>query len=266
MTSVHPTAIVEPGARFGERVVVGPFCCVGAAVDLGDGVELSSHVVIGGRTRVGAGTKIFPFASIGLAPQDLKYHGEPSELIIGRDNVIREHVTMHPGTEGGAMKTVVGDGCLFMVNTHIAHDCVIGNRVVMANNATLGGHVHVEDYVILGGVSAVHQRVRIGKHAIVGGMSGVEQDVIPYGLVMGDRARLSGLNLVGLKRRGFGREDIQALRTAYRLLFAAEGTLAERLSDVAELYKATSVVMDIINFIRADATRPICQPKGGNAG
>jgi UDP-N-acetylglucosamine acyltransferase len=266
LAGVHPTAVVEAGARIGEGVTIGPYCCVGSDVELGDGVELKSHVVVGGKTRIGAGTKIFPFASIGLAPQDLKYHGEHSELVIGRDNIIREHVTMHPGTKDGAMKTVVGDSCLFMVNTHIAHDCVIGNKVVMSNNATLGGHVVIEDFVILGGVSAVHQYVRIGKHAFIGGMSGVEQDVIPYGLVMGDRARLSGLNLVGLKRRGFGREQIQALRTAYRLLFAAEGILSERLEDVAELYRSSAVVMDIINFIRADANRPICQPKGGNAG
>jgi UDP-N-acetylglucosamine acyltransferase len=261
MPRVHPTAIVEVGARLADNVTVGPYCCVGPEVSLDDGVELMSHVVVGGQTRIGARTRIFPFASIGLPPQDLKYRGERSRLEIGTDNVIREHVTMNPGTEPGGLLTRVGNHCLFMVATHVAHDCRIGDHVVMANNATLGGHVRVGDYAILGGLSAVHQYVRIGQHAIIGGMSGVEQDVIPYGLVMGDRARLSGLNLVGLKRRGFSREDIHDLRTAYRALFAAEGTLQERLADVEDIFRERKVVMDIVDFIRADANRPICQPK-----
>ena len=260
MSEIHPTAIIEDGAKLGENVAIGPYSVVGPDVELGDGVTLYSHVVVGGRTRIGAGTKIFPFASIGLQPQDLKYGGEPSRLEVGSNNVIREHVTMNPGTEGGGMLTSVGDNCLFMVACHVAHDCHVGDNVVMANNATLAGHVLVEDFAILGGLSAVHQFVRIGRHAIVGGMSGVADDIIPYGSVMGNRARLSGLNLVGLKRRNFSREVIHALRNAYRLLFAQEGTMSERFEDVAEMFDTNEPVMEIVNFVRADSSRAICQP------
>lgn len=265
MTKIHPTAIIEPGASIGADVAIGPYCCVGADVTLGDRVQLQSHIVVAGRTEVGDDTRVFPFASIGHPPQDLKYKGEPSTLVIGRNNVIREHVTMNPGTEGGGMVTRVGDGCLFMVGSHVAHDCKIGDQVIMANNATLGGHVEIGDFAILGGLSAVHQFVRIGRHAMIGGMSGVEQDVIPYGSVMGDRARLSGLNIVGLKRRGFSRENIHALRTAYRLLFAQEGAFAERLDDVVEMFEGNETVMEIVSFMRAASSRGVCQPKSGNA-
>ena len=265
MSRIHPTAIVDPKARLGENVAIGPFCTVGGDVSLGDNVELVSHVVVAGHTEVGANTRIFPFATVGLPPQDLKYKGEPTRLTVGRDVIIREHATLHPGTAGGGGLTVVGDGCLLMVGCHVAHDCRLGNKVILTNNATLGGHVHVGDHAMMGGLSAVHQFVRIGQHAMVGGMTGVEGDVIPYGLVMGDRARLAGLNLVGLKRRGFSRDEIHSLRTAYRMLFAAEGTLAERLDDVTELFGKMSVVMDIVEFIRADANRPICQPKNNGA-
>ncbi|HET6222549.1 MAG TPA: acyl-ACP--UDP-N-acetylglucosamine O-acyltransferase, partial [Dongiaceae bacterium] len=239
---------------------IGPYCVVGAEVELAEQVELVAHVVLAGRTRIGAGTKIYPFASLGHPPQDLKYKGEPSALIIGAKNVIREQVTMNPGTAGGGMVTRVGNNGLFMVGAHVAHDCKLGNNVIMANNATLGGHVEVGDHAILGGLCAVHQFVRIGPHAMIGGMSGVEHDVIPYGLVKGDRARLSGLNTVGLKRRGFSRKDIHDLRTAYRLLFAEEGTMAERIEDVAQLYGENQPVMDLVEFIRADSSRAICQP------
>lgn len=261
MASVHPTAIVEPGARVGKDVSIGPYSCIGPEVELGDGVVVMAHVVIGGRTVIGARTKIFPFASIGLAPQDLKYHGEPSRLVIGADTTIREHVTMNPGTEGGGMLTSVGDRCLFMVGSHVAHDCKVGNNVIMANNATLAGHVQIGDHAILGGLSAVHQFVRIGQHAMIGGMSGVEHDVIPYGSVMGDRARLAGLNVIGLKRRNFTRDEIHALRTAYRMIFAAEGTMAERIEDAAVMFKEAPAVMDIVEFIRADSSRSVCQPR-----
>jgi UDP-N-acetylglucosamine acyltransferase len=263
--SIHPQAIVDPAARIGSSVVIGPFCVVGPDVVLEDGVRLHSHVVVEGRTRIGPGTQIFPFASIGHAPQDLKYHGEPSELIIGANNRIREHVTMNPGTEGGGMVTKVGDNCLFMMASHVAHDCIVGNNVILANNATLGGHVRVGDHAILGGLSAVHQFVRIGAHAMIGGMSGVEQDVIPFGLVMGERARLNGLNLVGLQRRGFDKEAIRTLRAAYKALFAADGTLAERIEQVGEEFGDQPVVGDILSFIRAEASRPICQPRVENA-
>jgi len=260
MTGIHPTAIVDAKARLGSGVAIGPYCTVGPNVVLGDGVQLLSHVIVTGHTTVGANTRIFPFASIGHQPQDLKYKGEPSRLEIGRNNVIREYVTMNPGTEGGGMDTRVGNNCLFMVGAHVAHDCQIGDHVILVNNATLGGHVRIDDWAIVSALSAVHQFVRIGRHAMVGGMSGVENDVIPYGSVMGNRARLSGLNIVGLKRRNFSRDTIHALRNAYRLLFAQEGTMAERLQDVAELFKDNEPVMEIVRFIQADSSRAICQP------
>ncbi|MBM3548306.1 MAG: acyl-ACP--UDP-N-acetylglucosamine O-acyltransferase [Alphaproteobacteria bacterium] len=265
MAGIHSTAIVDSRAKLGDGVTIGPYCTVGGDVVLGDHVELVSHVVAAGHTEIGANTRIFPFATVGLPPQDLKYKGEPTRLVVGRDCIIREHATLHPGTAVGGGLTSVGDGCLLMVACHVAHDCKLGNKVILTNNATLGGHVQVGDHAMMGGLSAVHQYVRIGQHAMVGGMTGVEGDVIPYGLVMGDRARLAGLNLVGLKRRGFSRDEIHALRAAYRMLFAAEGTLAERLDDVTELFGKMKVVMDIVEFIRADANRPICQPKNGVA-
>lgn len=264
MTDIHPTAVVAEGASVGAEVVIGPYCVVGGDVVLGDRVRLQSHVVVDGRTRIGEGTQIFAFAAIGNPPQDLKYHGEPSELVIGANNTIREHVTMNPGTEGGGMLTSVGDDCLFMVGSHVAHDCHIGNHVILANNATLAGHVTVGDFAIIGGLSAVHQFVRIGAHSIVGGMSGIENDLIPYGSAMGERARLRGLNLVGLQRRDFSRDQIHTLRTAYRLLFAQEGTLSERLDDAVRLYSDNEAVLEIIEFIRGDASRAILQPKQGN--
>ena len=261
MTQIHATAIIEQGARLGEGAVVGPYCCVGGMVELGDGVRLHSHVVVAGKTTIGPNTHVFPFASIGHPPQDLKYKGEESELVIGANNIIREHATMNPGTAGGGMITRIGNNCLFMVGAHVAHDCNIANHVILANSATLAGHVAIDDFAILGGLSAVHQFCRIGRHAMIGGMSGVENDVIPYGSVTGNRARLDGLNIVGLRRRGFSRSEVAAMRKAYRLLFAHEGTMAERLEDVAEMYKDNNAVMDIVGFIRSDSSRAICQPK-----
>ena len=265
MPDVHPTAIVEDGARIADDVRIGPYSIVGPEVTLADGVVLSGHVVVTGRTTVGAKTQIFPFASIGSSPQDKKFGGEDSELTIGADNIIREHVTMNPGTDGGGRVTRIGDGGLFMVGAHVAHDCQIGDNVILVNNVTLGGHVIVHDHAIVGGLSGVHQFVRIGQHAMVGGMSAVESDVIPYGSVMGNRAFLSGLNIIGLKRRGFEREQIHALRSAYRLLFAAEGTMQERLEDVAEMFDDNPLVMEIVAFIRTDSSRALCQPKNGRA-
>lgn len=258
--AIHPSAVVDPAARLGVGVDIGPFCAVGPNVELGDGVKLVSHVAVDGRTRIGARTVIFPFASIGHRPQDLKYRDEPSELIIGENNQIREHVTMNPGTEGGGMVTRVGDNGLFMMGAHVAHDCILGNYVILANNATLAGHVVVGDHAFFGGLSAVHQFVRIGAHAMIGGMSGVENDVIPYGLVMGERARLSGLNLVGLERRGFSKEDVRQLRAAYRQLFASEGTFADRLDEVERQFGERGLVADVLGFIRAKSSRPLCQP------
>ena len=266
MPQIHPTAIIAPGAHLAEDVEIGPYCIIGERVHLGRGVRLQAHVVVDGQTEIGADTRIFPFACIGLEPQDLKYRGEDSALVIGRNNTIREHVTINPGTIGGGMVTRVGNHGLFMVGAHIAHDCQIGDHVVMANNATLAGHVVIGDYAVLGGLCAVHQFVRIGRHAMIGGMSGVERDVIPYGQVMGDRARLCGLNIIGIQRRGFSREDIQGLRAAYQFMFSEDGTFSDRVSDAAERFGGIGPVDDIIEFIRADSSRAICQPKGSNGG
>ena len=264
MANVHFGSVVEDGAQIGRDVEIGPFCFVGRNVVLGDDVKLHSHVVITGDTQVGENTEIFPFASLGNIPQDRKFDGEASSLTIGKNNIIREHVTMSPGTKGGGLVTTVGNNCLFMVGSHVAHDCVVKDNVILANNATLAGHVLVEEFAVLGGLSAVHQFVRIGRHAMVGGMSGVEQDVIPYGSVLGNRARLAGLNIVGLKRRGFSRAEIAILRKAYRLLFAEEGTISERLEDVTEMYTESQAVMDIVSFIREDSNRAICQPRSSH--
>ncbi|NQU60354.1 MAG: acyl-ACP--UDP-N-acetylglucosamine O-acyltransferase [Rhodospirillales bacterium] len=261
MSAIHQTAIIEDGAKIGDNVTIGPYSIIGAQVEIADGVEIISHAVVQGRTSIGENTRIFPFASIGHQPQDLKYAGEPSSLIIGSGNVIREHVTMNPGTEGGGMVTRVGNNCLFMVGAHVAHDCQIADNVILVNNATLAGHVVVEEWAIIGGLSAVHQFARIGKHAMIGGMTGVTDDVIPYGSVTGNRARLSGLNIIGLKRRNFSRDLIHDIRKAYRLIFAEEGTLVERIQDVSELFPDNEPVMEIVNFIKADSSRSICQPQ-----
>ena len=261
MANIHPTAIVDDAAVLGEGVRIGPFCTVSAEAKLGDGVVLDSHVVVAGRTTIGPNNRIYPFAAIGTPPQDTKYAGEPSELILGANNVIREHVTMNPGTSGGGMVTRVGNNCLFMVGAHLAHDCQVGDHVILVNNVILGGHVVVQDHAILGGMSAVHQFVRIGRHAMIGGKSAIESDVIPYGSVLGNRAYLSGLNIIGLKRRDFSRDEIHGLRAAYRLLFAQEGTMQERLVDVAAMFADHEQVMEIVAFIQADSSRALCQPK-----
>jgi UDP-N-acetylglucosamine acyltransferase len=249
-------------------VEIGPFCCVGPEVELGDGVVLHSHVVVGGRTRIGPRSAVYPFASVGLPPQDLKYKGEPSRLEIGSDTTIRESVTINPGTDGGGMLTRVGDHCLLMVGAHVAHDCQVGNHVIMANNATLAGHVVVGDHAIIGGLSAVHQFVRIGAHAMIGGMTGVDHDVIPYGSVLGERGRLAGLNTIGLKRRGFTREQIHNLRAAYRVLFeeSGAGTVVERVELVVRQFGDDAGVGDLVRFIRNDSSRGLTLPKPGNGG
>ncbi len=259
---IHPTAIVEDGARLGSGLKIGPYCMVGRDAALGDGVELVSHVVVAGRTTIGARTRIFPFASIGHPPQDLKYKGEPSTLSIGADCMIREGVTMNPGTEGGGMTTVVGDRCAFLANSHVGHDCTVGNNVIFSNNVMLAGHCTISDFVIIGGGAAVIQFARVGAHAFVGGMSGLENDLIPYGMALGNRAYLSGLNIVGLQRRGFTREQIHDLRRAYRALFAAEGTLKERMEDVAEEFKDHAIVQEIVAFMKAGGKRSLCTPRG----
>ncbi len=266
MSGVHPTAIVEDGAELADGVSVGPYAIVGARVKLGAGVTIHPHVVIGGETMIGEGSEIFPFASIGLPPQDKKYHGEASRLEIGRNCTIREHVTINPGTEGGGLLTRIGDDCLILVGAHVAHDCRVGNNVILVNHATLGGHCRIGDFAILGGLSAVHQFVRIGESGFVGGMSGVENDVIPFGSAIGNRAELGGLNIVGLTRRGFAREAIHQLRRAYRTLFGPEGTLKERLADVEEEFSEDANVGKIVAFIREGGDRAICTPRRGTSG
>jgi UDP-N-acetylglucosamine acyltransferase len=262
MTNIHPTAVIAPTAKLAADVRVGPYCVIDGNVEIGAGTVLHSHVVISGHTRIGKNNSIFPFASLGHAPQDLKFKGEKTELVIGDNNVIREHVTMNPGTEGGGKITSVGNNCLFMTASHVAHDCRVGNHVILANNATLGGHVEVGDHSIIGGLAAIHQFVRIGAHAIIGGMSGVEHDVIPYGSVMGERASLAGLNLVGLKRRGFDRDTIHGLRNAYKMLFEEEsGTLAERALKTRETFGTITEVKDILAFVDDKGSRSLCVPK-----
>jgi len=264
MIKIHPTAVVDKGATLAANVTIGPYCVIGPHVTLEDNVHLISHTVIDGHTVVGANTVVHPFASLGLHPQHLNYKGEPTRLIIGHDNVIREHVTMHVGTAQGSLETRVGSHCFFMAGCHVAHDCVVEDHVILTNNVALGGHVHVGEYANIGGLSGVHQYVRIGKHSMIGGVTGVDKDVIPYALAMGNRARLTGLNIVGLRRRGFSREDIRSLRTAYGLLFSQGGTMVERINEVADLFSTHAGVMDIINFIREDSSRPICTPVAVN--
>ena len=261
MTAIHPTAIANPKANLAADVEIGPYCVVGPDVSLAAGVKLLSHVVIEGHTEVGESCVIHPFANIGGPPQYAGHRGEPTRLVIGPRNIIREQVTMHCGSAAGRGVTTVGAEGFFMVGVHIGHDCIVGDHVTMANSATLGGHVVVEDYVIMGGLSAAHQYIRIGRHAFVGGMAGVNHDVIPFGNVWGNHAHLEGLNLVGLKRRGFSRDAINTLRAAYRMLFAEEGTFQERLEDTAEVYVGSPEVMEIVNFIRADSNRPLTTPQ-----
>ncbi len=260
---IHTSSVVEDGAILGDGVEIGPFCHVGPDVTLGEGTRLISHAIVAGRTLIGPRARIFPFSSVGHQPQDLKYKGELSTLSIGSDCTIREGVTINPGTEGGGMTTTVGDRCSFLANVHIGHDCHVGNDVVLVNNVMLAGHVTVGDFAICAGGSAVIQFTRVGAHAFVGGLTGLENDLIPYGLAMGNRAQLAGLNMVGLRRRNFSREAIHELRRAYRLLFAAEGTLAERVEDVAAEFSTHPQVQEILNFIRAGGDRSICVPRTG---
>ena len=236
MPQIHPTAIVEPGASVAPSAKIGPYCVVGPKVELGEKVELISHVAVAGRTSVGEGTRIFPFASIGHQPQDLKYKGEESRLVIGRNNIIREHVTMNPGTSGGGMVTKVGDFCLFMVGVHVAHDCILGNHVIMANNATLAGHVVIEDHVTLGAFCPVHQHCTVGAYSFIGGGTIVTQDVLPFSLTSCRREnRAFGINKIGLERRGFSADRLKVLQKAYRLLLAAKLNTTQALEKMRQL-------------------------------
>jgi len=263
MTKIHSTAIVSPKAQIGQGVEVGPYCVIGDNVKIGDNTVLKSHVVIEGHTQIGKNNTIFPFATIGLVPQDLKFGGEESRVVIGDNNSIREHVTIHLGTKTGAMQTTIGNNNLLMVGVHIAHDCVVGNNVILANNATLAGHVVIGDNVVIGGLSALHQFVRVGRGAMIGGMSGVESDVIPYGLVMGERASLAGLNLVGMKRSNIARDEIHALRNFFKKLFAHN---ADNKNFIARLDSAASefeekIVQEVVSFVKSESSRSFCQPK-----
>jgi UDP-N-acetylglucosamine acyltransferase len=260
MASVHPTAIVAAGADLGDDVEVGPYCIIGETVVIGARTRLISHVVVEGPTTIGEDCVVHPFAALGGPPQVLGYGGQPTRLEIGDRNTIREYVTMHRGTPSGRGTTTVGSDGLFMAQAHVAHDCMVEDKVIMAHASTLGGHVHVGAFAIIGGLAAVHQWGRIGPHVNIGGLAAVTKDVIPYGSAWGNHAHLEGLNLVGLKRRGFPRETVNDLRAAYRLLFADEGTFQERVADAARVFAASEAVMEIVDFIRADANRPLCLP------
>ncbi|MCT4656053.1 MAG: acyl-ACP--UDP-N-acetylglucosamine O-acyltransferase [Cohaesibacter sp.] len=261
MAHIHPTAIVADGAQLADDVEVGPYSIIGANVSIGEGGKVHSHVVIDGNTKIGKNVEIFPFAAVGLQPQDLKFEGEDVGTEIGDNCNIREYVTINPGTKGGGSITRVGNNVHIMVGAHIAHDCIVGDHVILVNHATLAGHAEIGDHAIIAGMSAVIQFARVGEHAFVGGMSGIENDVIPFGSALGNRAHLGGLNIVGLKRRGFSREQIHNLRRAYRMLFSDEGTMSERVDDVAEMFSDDENVMKIINFIRADAKKALCTPR-----
>lgn len=258
---IHPSAVIEPGAVIGAGCRIGPFCTVGPQVRLGAGVVLKSHVVVAGDTWIGDETVIFPFACIGEIPQDLKYSGEATQLRIGARNRIREHVTMNPGTEGGGGLTRVGDDGLFMAGCHVAHDCLLGNRIILANNVAIAGHCVLEDEVIVGGLSGVHQFVRIGRGAMVGAVTMVTNDVIPFGLVQAPRGELDGLNLIGLKRRGLSRAEIGEIRAAFQELASGEGAFQDRAQRLAGQGSDNAYVQELITFITGASDRSFLTPK-----
>lgn len=257
---IDPTARVEDGASIGDEAEIGPFCVVGAGVELAARVKLVSHVVVSGITSIGEGTIVYPFASLGSAPQSYHYKGEASRLKIGSNNIIREHVTMNTGTAGGHMETVVGDNGMFMVGSHVAHDCIVGNNAIFANNATLAGHCVVGNHVFMGGLAGTHQFVKIGDEAMIGGMVPVRRSIIPFGAIERDAKGLGGLNLIGLKRRGHSRTEINAIRAAYHEIFYGSGTFEQRLERVAVDYAEVASVIMIIDFIRDAGKRRIFMP------
>lgn len=260
MSKIHPTAIVDSAAQIASDVIIGAYSVIGPNVIIESGVEIMSHVCIEGHTTIGEGTKIFPFSVIGFPPPDLKYKGEDSRLVIGKNNVIREHVTIHTGTAVDRNETTIGDNCLFMANAHVAHDCVIGDNVIMANCAALGGHVIIEDYAIIGGLAAVQQRVRIGAYSIVGGMSGIDGDLIPFGRAVGDRARLAGLNTIGLKRKNIPNAQIMAMNKAFKMLFLDDSDVFEkRIKEVAEEFGDDEFIMRIVDFVKDEQTTNLCK-------
>ena len=259
---IHKTSIIDKNAKISQTAKIGPYTIIGSNVEICDEVEIHSHVNIVGNTKVGKGTKIFPFASVGTQPQDLKYKGEKNSLIIGKNNIIREYVTINPGTKDGGAITKIGDNCLFMISSHVAHDCQIGNDVVIANNVPLGGHVTTEDSVIIGGNSAVQQFTRIGRLAMVGGMTGVLKDVIPFGLSFGNRNYLKGINLIGLRRNKYENKKIIELNEAYKKIFSSKN-LHENLSKINGEFKDNKLVQEVTEFISKDKKRPICTPQTG---
>ena len=250
---------IDKKAKISTTAKIGPYVVIGPEVEIGENVEIHSHVHIVGNTKIGDGTVIFPFASIGTIPQDLKFKGENSKLEIGKNNKIREYVTINPGTEGGGGLTKIGNNCLFMISSHVAHDCYVGNNVIIANNVPLGGHVTIEDNVVIGGNSAVQQFTRIGQMAMIGGMTGVLHDVIPYGLSTGNRNTLNGLNLIGLRRAKIDNKDIIGLSQAYKEIFATKN-LTENISKLNGEFKENTLVKNIIEFITKDKKRSICTP------
>ena len=256
---IHKTAIVDPKAKISTNVNIGPYSIIGPNVEIGEDTYINSHVSIAGYTKIGKKNKIYPFASIGNNPQDLKYKGEKSALEIGNGNTIREYVSINPGTEGGAGLTKIGNNCLFMVSSHVAHDCVIGDNVVAVNNVAIGGHVQIDDNAIIGGNSAIHQYIRIGKFAMIGGICAVIRDVIPYGLVHGNRSVLQGINLIGLRRNNISNQEIALLSKAYKEIFKSEN-LSENLKNLSEEFKENNLVIEILKFIQKDKKRPICTP------
>ena len=265
MINKHHTSIVSEKAVLGSNVTIGPYCIINENVKIGNNVNLIAHIYIDGNTTIGDNCKFFPYCSIGTSPQDLKYKGEKSILKIGDNNIFREYVTVNRGTEGGGLETVIGNNCLFMINAHVAHDCKIGNNVIMVNNASIAGHVILEDYAIMGALSGAHQFCRIGKHSMIGGLSGIDSDVIPYGTVLGNRAYLSGLNIIGLKRRGFSKDIIQDLRKAYGLLFSSqEGTFSDRVKEVSEEFLNNEPIQEIVQFLKSEKSRSICKPKNAD--
>ena len=256
---IHNTAIISSKAKISDNVTIGPYSVIGPKVEIGEGTIVQSHVIITGDTKIGLNNKIYSFASIGNDPQDLKFKGEETKLEIGDNNKIREYVTINPGTEGGGRLTKVGNNCLFMVSAHIAHDCLVGDNVILANNVPLGGHAHVDDNAIIGGNSAVQQFTRVGKFAMIGGMCGVVRDVIPYGIAHGNRSVLHGLNLIGLRRKEIPNKEIIKLSDAYKEIFKNEN-LTENLINLPSELKKNKLVMEVVNFIEKDKKRPICTP------
>jgi UDP-N-acetylglucosamine acyltransferase len=256
---IHKTAIVDSKAKISSSVKIGPYSIIGPNVEIGEGTDISSHVSIAGFTKIGKDNKVYPFASIGNDPQDLKFKGEKTRLEIGNNNKIREYVSINPGTNPGGGLTKIGNNCLFMVSSHVAHDCAIGDNIVVVNNVAIGGHVHIDDNAIIGGNSAVHQFIRIGKFAMIGGMCAVIRDVIPYGLVHGNRSILQGINLLGLRRNNVSNSDINVLSNAYKEIFKSEN-LSENLKNLSDDFKKNDLVIEIVNFLQKDKKRPICTP------